>query len=86
MKRLLSIVALTVTLILGTGGSALAHELYVTTPAGEVLVAHPVAKKITPLHHDGTGSAASHGTNVACQAVGTDGPAIIYGGPYCSKP
>lgn len=79
MKRLLSIVALAAALTLGTGGSATAHTISVTNPHGEVVTSHDLAKG-TPTHPDGTGSAASHGTNVACQAVGDDGPVIILGG------
>ena len=95
MKRAIRIVVIACALTIGTGASTAAHELYVTTPGGDVLEAQPIARNLTPRIFDregnyvgdgGTFSAASQGTNVACQAVGTDGPAIIYGGPYCKKP
>ena len=77
MKRVLSIVALVAALTLGTGAHTIAHELYVTTPNGKVvLVNHDLAKG-TPSHPDGNGSAASHGTNTACLAVPEDGPVLI---------
>lgn len=98
MKRLLSIVALAAALTLGTGGSALAHELYVTTPNGDsVLEDHDLAKG-TPRIFDAdynviahpseevstNRSAASHGTNVACMAVPESSPVNILGGT-CPK-
>lgn len=79
MKRAIRTVVLACALTIGAAGSATAHELYVETPAGQVRNNHDLAKG-TPPHPDGTGSAASHGTNVACIAVGYDGPVSIYAG------
>lgn len=79
MKRAIRIVVLACALTIGTTATTAAHTITVTNPHGDVVTSHNLAKG-TPAHPDGTGSAASHGTNVACQAVGTDGPVLIIGG------
>ena len=89
MKRAIRIVVLACALTIGAGGTAVAHDLTVTTPDGEVVVQKPLAKGITPRIFDsegnyvgegGTNSAASQGTNTACEAVPDQSAVYITGG------
>lgn len=94
MRRLFCIVGFVLALTLPTGGSVAAHKISVTTPAGEVLFEEPIAKELTPRIFDDEGnyvgedetnnSAASQGTNTACEAVPAGGPVLITGGE-CHK-
>lgn len=91
MKRLLSIVALVAALTLGTGGSAISHRITVTTPDGTTVRDRaPLARELTPDLFDESGnyvgrdegewSAASQGTNTACEAIPEHSSVIITGG------
>lgn len=90
MKRVLSIVALVAALTLGTGGSAMAHRITVTTPDGTVVRdGEDLARNLTPRIFDsegnhvgegGTDSAASQGTNTACEAIPEHAAVTITGG------
>lgn len=91
MKRFLSLVALVAALMLGTGTAAVAHKITVTTPNGTtVLNGKPVARELTPKLFDDEGnyvgrdegewSAASQGTNTACEAIPEQSAVTMTGG------
>ena len=86
MKRAFRVLALFAALSLTTVGATAAHEITVTPPGGGVGTSHDLAKG-TPSHFPdgddpGTApdSAASQGTNTACEAIPADGPVSITGG------
>ena len=86
MKRAFRVAALFAAPALASAGAAAAHEITVTPPGGGVGTSHGLAKG-TPRHFPdgddpGTApdSAASQGTNTACEAIPADGPVSITGG------
>lgn len=88
MKRIVYGIALVLAITLGSG-SAAAHRITVTTPNGTVVRdAEDLARNLTPRMFDGRGnyvgegpdSAASNGTNTACEAVPENGVVFISGG------
>ena len=86
MKRVFRAVALFAALSLATVGTAAAHEITVTPPGGGAGTSHDLAKG-TPRHFPdgddpGTApdSAASQGTNTACEAIPAGDPVTITGG------
>jgi hypothetical protein len=90
MKRAFCAAVFVLVLTLASGGDVVAHRITVTTPAGEVVDNKDLARNITLRLFDedgnnvgkdeGTFSAASRGTNTACEAVPEDGPVRITGG------
>jgi hypothetical protein len=81
MKRMICAAALAAALVTGVGGEAMAHKITVTTPSGEVVRdKEPLAAGITPAHKTKDGSAASQGTNTACEAIPGHAAAYISGG------
>lgn len=87
MKRILCAAALAVALTFTGGGVALGHDIVVTPPGGGQGTSHPLAKGITPaIFPDGDDlntapdSAASQGTNTACEAIPGHAAVTITGG------
>ena len=89
MKRAFRVVALFAALALATLGTAAAHDISVSPPGGGEGTEHGLAKRLTPRIFDadgnyvgdsGTNSAASQGTNTACEAIPPGGPVTITGG------
>ena len=81
MKRMICAAALAVALVTGVGGDAMAHRITVDTPgAGVVRYREDLARDITPDHRTKEGSAASQGTNTACEAIPGHAAAYISGG------
>jgi hypothetical protein len=81
MKRMICAAALAAALVTGVGGDTMAHKITVDTPGtGMVRNAEPLAKDLTPDHPKKDGSAASQGTNTACEAIPEHSAVTITGG------
>lgn len=89
MKRMICAAALAAALVTGVGGDAMAHRITVDTPgAGVVRERENLAREITPrLFPDSPDdndelldSAASQGTNTACEAIPEQSAVTITGG------
>lgn len=88
MKRMVCAVALAAALTFAGGGGVMAHRITVDTPgAGVVHDGKPLARELTPkIFPDGPDpgdaldSAASQGTNTACEAIPANTAVTISGG------
>lgn len=93
MKRTLYGIALILALTLGSGDAA-AHTITVTPPQADSVVVNKDLAKGTKRMFDGRGnyvglgpdSAASNGTNTACEAIPEGGVVDIDAGSTCNEP
>lgn len=80
MKRMLCAVALAAALTFAGGSGVMAHYITVDTPGAGEVRDHEELARGTPDHKSKDGSAASQGTNTACEAIPENSAVYIEGG------